>query len=238
MRQKKIFKLSICLSVLLAVLITASFAFMSAYDSRVNRFTPGTLSLELTEENWNEINAQNMVPMQVVKKDPKVINPEGNIDAWIFASVKVPSANVSHEGDPGLNIKGADGTELKAEDVAASYYDLFNYTVNKDWSLVAIDASKRGQTNGYTTYYYVYTTGKVAGGAESSALFDTVQLNNITSVPENYKASIDVEGAGIQGNGIDTVYKAWSIYANQNNWSDLSFYNDGYTESNSVIKYK
>ena len=69
MRQKKIFKLSICLSVLLAVLITASFAFMSAYDSRVNRFTPGTLSLELTEENWNEINAQNMVPMQVVKKD-------------------------------------------------------------------------------------------------------------------------------------------------------------------------
>ena len=236
MRNKKITKLVICLCLLLSVLIATTYAFMSAYDSRVNRFTPGTLTLELTEENWSEINAQNMVPMQTVYKDPKVINPEGNIEAWVFTTVKVPSTNVSHEDSADLNIKGADGTILKSDEVT-SYYDLFNYTVNDGWELVAVDTAHRSENKGYTTYYYVYSAEKVAGGSESTALFDTVQLNNITAVPENYKATIDVEGAGIQGNSIDTAYKAWSIYANQNNWSDLSFYRDGYSESNSTIKY-
>ncbi len=232
MKNKKILTPVLCAVLAVTLLIGGAFAFLMAQDSRVNRFTKGTLTLELTEDNWAEVNATDMVPMQKVSKDPRVINPEGNIEAWIMSSIKVPSTNVDYEGAAPVSI-AADKTALKSD--IGEYYDLFNYTVNEGWELVAMDTTHRNEQDGYTTYYYVYAADSVAGGETSTALFDEVQLNNITEKPLSYKRSIDVEGYGMQKDNVDSAYKAWSIFANQNSYSDLTFYNTGYSYNSSGV---
>ena len=230
MKNKKMIKALFCTVLAVALFIGTAFAFLQAHDSRVNRFTKGTLTLELTEENWEEVNAIDMVPMQTVSKDPRVENPEGNIEAWIMSSVKVPSANVPYDGDAPVGIT-ADKTVLKS--TAGEYYDLFNYTVNDGWELVAADATHRNEPEGYTIYYYVYTADSIAGGETTTALFDEVQLNNITKRPDTYRRSIDIDGYGMQKDNVDSVYKAWSLFANQNSYSSLTFYNNAYSYSSS-----
>ena len=263
-----------------AILISGAFALLSAYDSRVNRFTSGTLSLSLTEESWDDTRAENLMPMQKVAKDPRIVNSnEENTSAWVFASVKVPSTNVEFETtttsaetatQPSQTQIGADCTVLAN---AGTYYDLFslrhNYEaneasetgyissstdsigVNPFWELVAVDTTKRNQDNGYTIYYYVYTKGALEGGATTELpLFDEVQLVNIAKKPqlstitnENQRGdgSIDVRGCGIQQSGIDDVYTAWAIFANQNsdteNIANYTFTNSGFSVSDGVVRY-
>lgn len=237
--------ISICL--IAAVLIGGAFALLSAYDSRTNRFTQGTLSLSLTETNWDATNAQNMLPLQTVRKNPQVINDnKDNIPAWVFMSVKVPSTNAEFEEGTVPTDKRADGQPLEAKDVG-EYYDLFTLLnedntagVNTtDWELVAYDASQRNQDRGFTTYYYVYKTGALEGHTTvettttdgetevpmveekgiTSPLFNEVQLVNIAQRPADGKIinKIDVQGCGIQQSNIADVYTAWAIFANQNN---------------------
>lgn len=237
--------ISICL--IAAVLIGGAFALLSAYDSRTNRFTQGTLSLSLTETNWDATNAQNMLPLQTVRKNPQVINDnKDNIPAWVFMSVKVPSTNAEFEDETVPVDKRADGQPLEVKDVG-EYYDLFTLLnednaagVNTtDWELVAYDASQRNQDRGFTTYYYVYKTGALEGHTTvettttdgetevpiveekgiTSPLFNEVQLVNIAQRPTDGKIinKIDVQGCGIQQSNIADVYTAWAIFANQNN---------------------
>ena len=237
--------ISICL--IAAVLIGGAFALLSAYDSRTNRFTQGTLSLSLTETNWDATNAQNMLPLQTVRKNPQVINDnKDNIPAWVFMSVKVPSTNAEFEEGAVPTNKRADGQPLEAKDVG-EYYDLFTLLnedntagVNTtDWELVAYDASQRNQDRGFTTYYYVYKAGALEGHTTvettttdgetevpiieekgiTSPLFNEVQLVNIAQRPADGKIinKIDVQGSGIQQSNIADVYTAWAIFANQNN---------------------
>lgn len=244
-KNKKV-RAIISVGLVAAVLIGGAFALLSAYDSRTNRFTQGTLSLSLTETDWDATNAQNLLPLQAVNKNPQVINDnEDNISAWVFMSVKVPSTNVEYEDDVAPTSTGVGGFALEAKDVG-DYYDLFEMLdkdetigVNEsDWELVAYDASARNQALGYTTYYYVYTAGPVEGYAVTesttteeneepvvtekgitSPLFNKVQLVNIAERPANDKIiqKIDVQGCGIQQSNIDDVYTAWAIFANQNN---------------------
>ena len=237
--------ISICL--IAAVLIGGAFALLSAYDSRTNRFTQGTLSLSLTETNWDATNAQNMLPLQTVRKNPQVINDnKDNIPAWVFMSVKVPSTNTEFEDETVPVDKRADGQPLETKDVG-EYYDLFTLLnedntagVNTtDWELVAYDASQRNQDRGFTTYYYVYKAGALEGHTTvettttdgetevpiveekgiTSPLFNEVQLVNIAQRPADGKIinKIDVQGCGIQQSNIADVYTAWAIFANQNN---------------------
>lgn len=244
-KNKKV-RAIISIGLVAAVLIGGAFALLSAYDSRTNRFTQGTLSLSLTETNWDATNAQNLLPLQKVNKNPQVINDnEDNIPAWVFMSVKVPSTNAQYEEDVAPTSTGVGGFMLDPKD-AGDYYDLFELLdendatgVNEtDWELVAYDASARNQALGYTTYYYVYTAGPVEGHSvtestttedgESSVvtetgvtspLFNKVQLVNIAERPADDKIiqKIDVQGCGIQQSNIDDVYTAWAIFANQNN---------------------
>lgn len=253
MKKQKITKrtrLIICLCMAGIILIGSAFSLLSAMDGRINRFTRGVLSLSLTEENWSEVSAANLVPLQIVNKDPRIINDnEENISAWVFMSVKVPSTDSQYEAETSETVTinsnpelfGADGTGLT---VVGSYYDMFRYTVNDGWELVAIDASRRNEENGYTSYYYVYTKGALAGGETTeTALFDTVQLVNLMKTPndDKYKKSIDVEGCGIQQDNIDSVYSAWAIFANQNaniqKTDDYTFIKDGLQLDNNYVKY-
>lgn len=262
--DKRTNKIIISILLVVALLISGAFALLSAYDSRTNRFTQGTLSLSLTETNWQDTNARNMLPLQSVSKNPQVINDnEDNIPAWIFISVKVPSTNTEYETGTAPTSKAADGSNLKADDIG-NYYDLFNLEYggitgvnNDDWELVAYDASKRNQDRGYTVYYYVYKNGALEGykrnststeggtviteSGVTSELFSAVQLVDIAQRPDDSKIinAIDVQGSGIQQSNISNVYKAWAIFANQNNGtnnvSNFTYLNNGYGFDNGVV---
>ena len=237
--------ISICL--IAAVLIGGAFALLSAYDSRTNRFTQGTLSLSLTETNWEATNAQNMLPLQTVRKNPQVINDnKDNIPAWVFMSVKVPSTN----------------TEFEDETVPVDKDNTAGVNTT-DWELVAYDASQRNQDRGFTTYYYVYKAGALEGHTTvettttdgetevpiveekgiTSPLFNEVQLVNIAQRPADGKIinKIDVQGCGIQQSNIADVYTAWAIFANQNNGtnnvSNFTYCNSNYHLNDGIVSF-
>lgn len=110
-KQKKRAALSIFLVV--AILITAAFAFLSATDSKTNVFTIGSVDIQLWEdfdtdgngtaetydasETNKSLSMGNIIPGQTVAKRPYVKNT-GNNDAWVYLAVSVPtSANVYRE---------------------------------------------------------------------------------------------------------------------------------------------
>lgn len=249
--------ISICLAS--ALLISGAYAFLTAEDSKINKFTQGILSLSLTDNDWSEIDARKMMPKQIISKTARVFNnDENNISAWVFMSVKVPSTNVEFEDEIAPVSYGADGIVLAEKDVG-EYYDLFNIKFNDNlginsncWNLVAYDASERNKPCGYTIYYYAYTTEPLLGvnpscddfsrGA-SATLFDSVQLVNIGVRPEDGTIinSIDVTGAGIQNDGISNIYTAWAAFANQNNDTsnveNLTFVCHGYKLNDNVISF-
>lgn len=228
-KSKKKFRSAVAICLIAAIVIGGAYALLSAYDSRTNRFTAGTLSLKLTEEDWRETNAQDLMPLQTVSKNPCVINEDGNIDAWIYASVKVPSTNIDYDSDTAPTAIGADGTALDAS-VVGEYYDLFSLIgdnrsdsssyagVNSDWKLVAYDATHRNETKGYTIYYYAYTAGPLEGykpieyvttedggytevpaKGVTTSLFDEIQLVNIEQRPND---SDILQQIDVQGYGI------------------------------------
>ena len=55
------------------------------------------------------------------------------------------------------------------------------------------------------------------------------------------RRTIDVEGWGIQKENIENVYKAWSVFANQNNdiqnVSNFTIVNNNIALDNGVLKY-
>lgn len=96
-RQRKAI-LSILLVV--AILITTAFAFLSATDSKTNVFTVGSVDIEFHEifngtdygkgKSPDAIN--NIIPGQKIEKTPYIINT-GNNDAYVYLTVKVPIAS-------------------------------------------------------------------------------------------------------------------------------------------------
>ena len=239
MKRKNTKKIILCCCLAGILLITSAFAILHASDSRVNRFKQGNLTLELTETSWSEINAVDMLPNTYVDKNPKIHNNKDDISAWVSMSVKVPSTDVPYEvPEETPYTTGADGTVL-SKGTDSVHYDLFQYTVNSGWELVAIDTSKRNETNGYTTYYYVYTNGALdADQTTDTALFDGVRLINIAETPEKNSGSIDVRCYAIQENSVANEYQAWAILSNQNNYnSTLDYYKPGYSVTDNIASY-
>lgn len=100
----------ISLFLICALLITGIFAFLTATDSKTNRFTVGNVDIDLVEEfdtnqdgdidpdetyrNEQPPVVENIIPGQVITKEPWVENT-GNNDAWIYLVVSVPTATPS-----------------------------------------------------------------------------------------------------------------------------------------------
>lgn len=256
-KNKKKFRSAVAICLIAAIVIGGAYALLSAYDSRTNRFTSGTLSLNLTEEDWQETNARDLMPLQTVSKNPCVINEEGNIDAWVYASVKVPSTNVNFDSDIAPTTIGADGTALDASAIG-EYYDLFSLIgdnhegsslvgINPDWELVAYDATHRNETKGYTIYYYAYKAGALEGyqpveyvttedgsyteipaKGVTTSLFDKVQLVNIEQRPND---SDIVQQIDVQGYGIQKA----SIDNVYKGWAIFANQNSAAIESSGLV---
>ena len=155
-KQKKRAALSIFLVV--AILITTAFAFLSATDSKTNVFTVGNIQIELAErfdknldgsidestevfdvsnlENSDTIQADGyIVPGQTVLKQPYVKNT-GDNDAWVFISVGIPtatSAQISGNSETMSSLMGStQSIEIQAYAIQENYKK--QETLNDIWS--------------------------------------------------------------------------------------------------------
>lgn len=138
----------------------AASAFLTAYPQELqNVISMGSVDVRVTEENWKPETAENLLPGEVISKNPVAANT-GKSDAWIFLHVTVPVKM----------IRVVD--EATGEAAAAAPVELFSFTAAPEWTLI-------GRTPGDISVEYVYGYPQiVAGGEKTSALFEEVCLVN------------------------------------------------------------
>lgn len=169
MSKKKTFLLLIVFICVLS--IGNTLAFLTDKESKENIFTIGSISISLTEPNWNEANARDLVPGAVVAKDPTVTN-NGTNDAYVFLGVEVPKGKVI--------VNEAEVTK-----------ELFSYTLNNGWQEVtSIDGTDK------TTYIYAYasdanTLTKLSKDS-SSTLFENVKLEDFDRLGTDTSSTLKI----------------------------------------------
>ena len=203
----------IALMLVAALAITGALAYLTAKDSATNKFTVGNVDIDLTEPSWVEGNGENVVPGQVIAKDPTITNT-GKNDAFVYLMVSVPKA------DDITVVDESTKTSTKVNDL-----QLFSYELDSGWTLVD---SKIDNDDLYNYYLYAYNTA-LAPEAKTAPAFSTVKFANIAEgqfTEENNKLQILVDGYAIQSDFYNneagetaTAASAWNLYVRQNNWA-------------------
>ena len=185
--KKKSKKIIAIIIAALAIIITGGvIAYLTDTDTATNTFTIGAVSIDLTEDNWNATNAQNVVPGQVINKDPAVDNTGSNA-AYVYIKIEEP-----------VVAQSAGGTA-----------PLVTYTTNTGWTQLSTNTS--GSTK--TTVYY-YTTA-LASGASTTALFNNVTVSNFDQSTVTGSKDMVVTAYAIQSNDLPsgtTIPSAYTTY--------------------------
>lgn len=202
MQKRKIATTAMALVVAVGATIGGTFAYLTANDQVDNVLTIGDVSIELTEPNYDEDQAVDMVPNQTIAKDPTVKN-DGVNDAVIFLHVTMPKATFTPVS--------ADGTKGTVGE-----YEVFE--------IGALGAGWVDLGDGY----YGYNTA-LAKDASTSALFsevsvanfvEDISLNNSTQhiLVDAYAIQADaIEGISTAGTmNATTLQSILDIYLNQN----------------------
>lgn len=86
-----------------------SLAYFTDTHETTNKFRVGSIKVSLTETGWDTTDtngnnipdaAENVVPTQVIAKNPVITNVEKN-DAWVYIEVNIPMANIITTDDAG-----------------------------------------------------------------------------------------------------------------------------------------
>lgn len=219
-KSKKGLKNIVSFLLVAAILITGALAYLTATDSKENKFTVGNVSIELTEPNWNEENGKNIVPGETIAKDPQIENTSLN-DAYVYIMVTVPKKDQITVNENGSA-------------VVKDNLQLFTYDVNDNWTLIN---SKSDDANENNYYVYAYNTALAPQG-KTEPLFEEVTFANIVSgqIESTEELEILVNGYAIQSNNVynaegnpATAEEAWDIYATQNGWDFPLEVPDGYS---------
>ena len=160
-----------------------------------NVITIGDVSIDLTEDEWNPEEGEDLIPQAVIPKNPEVTNT-GSLDAWVFLRVSIPVRNISVV-DPDTQRK------LSAADT-----ELFTFEPDGNWELVSEVVSADT-----AEYVYGYET-TVAPGESTTELFREVKLVNYLEgeLDTEEKFVIPVEAVAIQWNveqadaGLERIY--------------------------------
>ena len=199
-------------AVFMLLVIVTTMAMFTSKDLITNTFEAGRLDIVLLEPNWKASNAKNIVPGDVVAKDPKIVNND-EVDAYVFLKVTIPCAQVILEYTQGENKgKAIDGTG----DIDTPMYKFivdgatpdrdsttgFGQVFRSSW----VEVQKGSNGDGTYSYIYGYKGENVSGlqalktGEQTSALFDKFIVTNFneTKLDRTRDYSIIVEAYGIQ----------------------------------------
>lgn len=209
--KKKSFKTVALACALVGVLGVAGIsAYFTATDTAKNTFDIPELKVDLQEPEWDRLTPEDKIvtPNEVVTKDPKVVN-NGDVDEYVFLSVKVPYKDIVTAND--------DGTRNTSAET-----QLFTWTTNAGW----VQVGQPTKANGVMEYIYAWGTANamtaLAKDAETGTLFDTVKFCNAVEGQglENTSVDIDVAVYAIQttnlNNGVTAPADVLSVYQNQN----------------------
>lgn len=205
-----------------AMAVGGTMAYLTDSETATNTFTVGKVQIDLEEPGYaalQDAEKKDLVPNQIVTKDPQVENT-GNNEALVFLKVEMPKKSVIVAEKNGT--RGAEGvTEL---------FDMLHASVGDD------DAQKwfelKGDETGTDNNIHVYAyKEKLAAGAKTDKLFDSVQLKNVIegqvdTDTENIKitayaiqASEVLEGANTDLTDDltkENLQKIYDIYGEQN----------------------
>ena len=199
---KKRAKKAVAFLLVVAILITSAYAFLTAHQTKTNVFTVGNIRLELHEDGWEANSAlvnkqydgttyengtqyisssklENIIPGEPITKDPMIKNV-GKNPAYVYISVAMPQVN----NEDMFDVNGLSGN-----------WELFN-TVEE---------------NGYKINYYYYN-GQLAAGSDTDNLFQSVTLKESVYpyLSENADYSIIINGYGAQTTNTDNWKTAWN----------------------------
>jgi len=178
MNKRKTIIAAIILALVLA--IGGTIAYFTDKDQAKNTFTIGKVDIKLVEENWNPQDAKNMIPGDIVSKDPKIENV-GTTPAFVYLTVKNPCI----AGKP-----------------------VFKYEPNTNWAVVQEQACTEGSTFALTIYNWGTDTVLKAVDANgvTEPLFKEVKLNETLSTTEVQgvtNVDLEVYAFGVQSTNLD-----------------------------------
>lgn len=195
-----------------ALAVGGALAFLTDTATVTNRFNiVDALNIEVTEPGWEELPdtdedgipdvAEETTPGETFTKDPQVTNTAGT-EAWIFARVDVPRAEVS--------VVDEDGTVQPAAETP-----LFSFDVNSEWTAMGDPVVS---ADGDTISYWFKRTGKLGVSATTGAIFDSVTYANVVEgeIGSNQEMDVVVTAYAIQTEGFETADAAWAAYTEQN----------------------
>lgn len=185
--KKKSKKIIAIIVAAFAIIITGGvIAYLTDTDTATNTFTIGAVSIDLTEDNWNATNAQNVVPGQVINKDPAIENTGSN-SAYVYLKIEEPVVELAAGGNG----------------------PLLTYTANTGWTQLSTNTSGATKT---TVYYY---NNALAAGATTSKLFNNVTVSEFDQATVNGSKNMVVTAYAIQSNDLPsgtTIASAYTDY--------------------------
>jgi len=197
---------------ILGIGAAGTLAYLTDSEQQVNTFTVGDVKTELEEPNWHPENARNMVPFQVVPKDPQIENTGENPEI-VFMKVTVPVRKVTKVEENGTkDPQGQKSQEIvylqKSGTLQGTHENAFNTQTGDNGTWIELTdketntdyATVDATGSGTRTYVFAYNK-RLAKGTKTSTLFDQIQLK---SVIENEIAS---------GTNCDVLVEAFAIQA-------------------------
>lgn len=204
-------------------------AYFTDTEEKVNNFTVGSVKIELQEPAWESKpdaddngvpdEAENILPLQTITKDPRVKNT-GNNDAYMFLTVEIPCRNVITVND--------DGTKN-----AQAMTELYQFTADTSWYYLGKCPVNDGEGNQVAVkHLYAYADDKklctpVTSGASTKPLFQNVTFVNLMEGQgvDNQPMEIDINAYAIQTSNLDggtsDASNIWKIITNQKDITDV-----------------
>lgn len=204
-------------------------AYFTDTEEKVNNFTVGSIEIELQEPAWESKTdtdqdgvpdeAENILPLQTITKDPRVKNT-GNNDAYMFMTVEVPCKNVITVND--------DGTKN-----AQAMTELYQYTADTSWYYLGKCPVNDGEGNQVAVkHLYAYANERkscvsVAPGESTTPLFQNVTFVNLMEGQgvDKQPLEIDIDAYAIQTSNLDggtnDAANIWKIITNQKDITDV-----------------
>lgn len=208
MKRKVVKAIALC-SVIGALAIGGTAAYLTDYGETTNTFTVGKVDIEVEEPNWNPDEHDKIVSTEEMKKDPQIVN-NGKNDAYVYLEISVPMKEVITANE--------DGTRNPL-----AMTELFSYNKTANWTLMNTKTVGNDKV-------YLYNFNKVlAPGQTTDALFNTIKFANvIEGYVDESQLDVGVRAYAIQAlntgdkqTDVNSQAKAaWNKYSNQNDGQD------------------
>ena len=97
MKNRKLVKGIALAAVITALAAGGTAAYLTDFETATNSFTVGKVDIDLDEPNWKPEDNTDLVPTQVIRKDPYVAN-KGVNEAFVYLEVSGPKCDHGSQG--------------------------------------------------------------------------------------------------------------------------------------------